>query len=66
MGNPKMAPCPKCKTADYLAVYKYDSGRQYVECAKPGCSFYRGPGSGSIRGAIKLHNAQCLAGRQAS
>lgn len=58
--NPKMKPCPHCGTADYLAVYKYDSGWQYVECDNAKCTgnFYRGPGEGSIRQAIKSHNAK--------
>ncbi len=53
--NPKMKPCPNCGKDDYLAVYKYDSGWQYVECDNGGC-WYRGPGAGSIRAAIKSHN----------
>lgn len=60
--NQKMKPCPLCGTADFLAVYKYDSGWQYVECDNPACvkdGFYRGPGEGSIRQAIKSHNAAC-------
>lgn len=59
MTAPKMKPCPKCETADHLSVYKYDSGWQYVECDGPGC-WHRGPGSGSIIGAIKLHNASVV------
>lgn len=53
--NPKIKPCPKCKSAEFLSVYKYDSGWQYVECDYRGC-WYRGPGEGSIRQAIKSHN----------
>jgi hypothetical protein len=56
--NPKMKPCPKCKSAEYLAVYKYDSGWCHVECDRPTCNFYLGPGEGSIRQAIKAHNAK--------
>lgn len=55
--NPKIAPCPKCNTTDYLAVYKYDGGAQHVECDR---CFYLGPPSGSVRGAIKLHNEDAL------
>lgn len=59
--NPKMKPCPHCGTADYLDVYKYDSGWCYVECDNAKCTgnFYRGPGEGSVRQAIKSHNAKC-------
>lgn len=60
--NQKMKPCPKCNTADYLAVYKYDSGWQYVECDNAACKgFYRGPGEGSTRQAIKSHNERSVA-----
>jgi Zn ribbon nucleic-acid-binding protein len=55
MTNPKMKPCPKCDSADALAVYKYDNGWQHVEC--DGC-FYLGPGSGNRRDAIRLHNSE--------
>lgn len=55
MAYPKMKPCPKCNSADCLAVYTYDSGNRYVECDNRGC-WYRGPGEGSIRAAIKSHN----------
>ncbi len=53
--SPKMKPCPSCETADYLAVYTYDSGWRYVECTM--CDYF-GPGEGSIRQAIKQHNAR--------
>jgi hypothetical protein len=56
MTNPKIKPCPLCKS-EHVGVYKYDSGWQYVECDGPGC-WYRGPGDGSIKGAIKAHNAK--------
>lgn len=52
MSYQKIRPCPKCGSEN-LSVYKYDSGRQYVECNS---CWYRGPGEGSIRAAIKLHN----------
>lgn len=58
--NPKMAPCPNCKTADYLGVYSYESGTRRVECDHHGC-WYIGPREGSIRQAIKSHNAKCAA-----
>jgi Zn ribbon nucleic-acid-binding protein len=51
--NPKMKPCPKCGTDEWLDVYKYDNGWQHVECDK---CFYLGPGEGSVRQAIKSHN----------
>ncbi len=57
--NPKMKPCPLCDEPDALAVYKYDSGWQYVECdGDGGRCWYRGPGEGSTRAAIKSHNAK--------
>lgn len=52
--DPKMKPCPRCKSDEHLAVYKYDHGGQHVEC--DGC-FYLGPCEGSRRQAIKSHNA---------
>jgi Zn ribbon nucleic-acid-binding protein len=59
--NPKMKACPKCGLTDFLAVYDYD-GWKHVECdngfntsASP--CLYLGPGEGSIRQAIKSHNA---------
>lgn len=54
MSNPKIKPCPRCKS-DFVTVYKYESGWRYVECDARGCS-YRGPGEGSIKQAIKSHN----------
>jgi Zn ribbon nucleic-acid-binding protein len=56
--NPKMAPCPTCKTDAYLAVYSYDSGGRHVECDK---CFYLGPAEGSVRQAIKSHNERVAA-----
>ncbi len=56
--NPKMKPCAKCETVDHLAVYSYDHGGKHVECTK--CN-YLGPCSGSVRGAIKLHNERMAA-----
>lgn len=53
MTNPKIRPCPECKTADTIFVYRYDNGWRHVECDK---CFYLGPGEGSIRQAIKSHN----------
>jgi len=52
MTNPKIKPCPKCGCG--LSVYKYDSGWCYVECNN---CFYLGPGEGSVKQAIKSHNA---------
>jgi uncharacterized metal-binding protein (TIGR02443 family) len=55
----KMAPCPNCKSDESLAVYRYESGWQHVECNK---CWYLGPGEGSTKAAIKSHNAAALAG----
>lgn len=65
--NPKIKPCPKCGSTQ-MDVYKYDSGWVYVECnngfnvmrngVNQFCG-YRGPGTGSIRWAIKEHNKEC-------
>lgn len=59
--NQKIKPCPECGSTQ-MNVYKYDSGWCYVECdggfnARPHCG-YRGPGEGSVRWAIKAHNAK--------
>ena len=51
--DPKLKPCPTCKTTDNLAVYKYEHGWQHVECDK---CFKLGPGEGSRRQAIKSWN----------
>jgi hypothetical protein len=54
--NPKMKPCPRCGSAEHLAVYSYEtSGARHVECDNGTCQ-YLGPGEGSIRAAIKAHN----------
>ena len=53
----KLAPCPNCKTDEHLAVYKYDSGWQHVECDK---CFYLGPGEGKKEQAIQSHNQQFI------
>lgn len=53
----KLAPCPNCKTDDNLAVYKYDSGWQHVECDK---CFYLGPGEGTKAQAMTSHNQQFI------
>ena len=57
--DPKIAPCPKYKTDESMAVYLYgDSGNTYhVECDR---YMYLGPGEGSRRKAIKSHNAKAL------
>lgn len=52
---PKMRPCPRCDSAEGLAVYRYDNGARHVECDNGGCQ-YLGPGEGSIRAAIRVHN----------
>ena len=57
---PKMEPCPRCQSSEYLAVYTYDSGGRHVECNQ---CFYLGPAEGSIRQAVKSHNE--FAGRTA-
>jgi len=59
MTAPKIKPCPLCNS-DNVSVYKYESGWQYVECDGNGC-WYRGPGEGSIKNAIKSHNERALA-----
>ena len=51
----KIAPCPTCKSDEYIAVYTYENGWRHVECTK--CN-YLGPGEGSIRQAINSHNAR--------
>lgn len=55
--NPKMKPCPRCGSTENLSVCKYDNGWRHVECESWGCT-YLGPGEGSIRAAIKEHNAR--------
>jgi uncharacterized metal-binding protein (TIGR02443 family) len=52
-----MNPCPKCGVDDDLTVYTYDNGWRHVECLK--CN-YLGPGEGSIKAAIKSHNAKSV------
>lgn len=54
MSNPKIKPCPNCHDYNRIVVYKYDSGWCHVECTK--CNYF-GPGEGSIKAAIKSHNA---------
>jgi Zn ribbon nucleic-acid-binding protein len=62
--NPKMQPCPRCGSADHLAVYSYETSHaRHVECDK---CFYLGPGEGSIRAAIKAHNERALAKAKAA
>lgn len=64
--NPKIKPCPTCGSTD-VSVYKYDGGWVYVECnngfnvminGRNQLCGYRGPASGSVRWAIKLHNEE--------
>ena len=52
--NPKIKPCPRCGTTDDISVYSYENGWKHVECDK---CHYLGPGEGSVRQAIKSHNA---------
>lgn len=54
MTPPKIKPCKKCNTDEHIGVYKYENGVVHVEC--DGCH-YLGAGSGSVIGAIRLHNA---------
>lgn len=54
MTNPKIKPCPNCKTGDHVSVWTYDNGGRHVECDR---CHYLGPCGASIRWAIKLHNA---------
>lgn len=49
----KLKPCPGCGTAEHLAIYKYESGWQHVECDR---CYYFGPGEGSKILAAKSHN----------
>lgn len=53
----KLKPCKNCKTDEGLAIFKYESGCQHVECVR--CN-YLGPGSGSVAGAAKLHNEKVI------
>lgn len=56
--HPTMLPCAKCHTPEYLDIYQYETSlMKHVECDK---CFYLGPGSGSVRGAIQLHNARMI------
>lgn len=57
MTYPKMKPCPECGSDRHLAVFAYDNGWRHVECDSDDCR-YLGPGEGSIRAAIKAHNAK--------
>lgn len=62
MTNQKIKACPDCgRAGEELTVYKYDSGWKHVEC--DGC-YYFGPGEGSIRQAIKSHNARIVANQR--
>lgn len=53
MTAPKIKPCPKCGTDEFIGVYSYENGWKHVECDK---CFYLGPGEGSKLSAIKSHN----------
>ncbi len=59
MTNPRIKPCPKCQSADYIGVARYDSGSRRVECDNTGCN-YIGPCEGSVRLAIKGHNDRVI------
>ena len=63
----KKLPCPICGLTDFLAVYKYDGGSNYVECnngfnsnptppATKACMYRSWPAATSRRYAIKFHN----------
>ncbi len=54
MTNPKIKPCPQCRSDEHMAIYTYESGWRHVECDK---CYYLGPGEGSKLAAIKSHNA---------
>ena len=54
MAYPKIKPCPKCESDQYIAVTRYDNGARHVECDK---CFHLGPGAGSALEAIRAHNA---------
>jgi Zn ribbon nucleic-acid-binding protein len=51
----ELLPCPTCKTADYLGVYKYENGWLHIECDK---CFYMGEGFGNKKQAIKAWNTR--------
>lgn len=55
MTAPKMKPCAKCKTTDYLAIYTYDHGGRRVECVK--CNYMSHAYTSKI-GAIRAHNIE--------
>jgi Zn ribbon nucleic-acid-binding protein len=57
MTNPKIKPCPNCRSIEFVTVYTYFSGWRHVECIK--CNYF-GPGEGSIRAAIKSHNERAV------
>lgn len=66
MRYPKMKPCPKCGSAAYLDVHKYDNGWIHVECdngfnTANHCG-YLGPGEGSVWQAIASHNVRSCSG----
>lgn len=54
---PKLAPCPKCKTDENLAIFTYENGWRHVECN--GC-WALGPGEGSQRQAALSWNKRAL------
>lgn len=55
MPYPRKQPCPNCKSAADLDVFKYGHVWFHVECR---CG-YLGPGEGSTTQAIKSHNERC-------
>lgn len=55
MTAPKMKPCAKCKTANYLAIYIYEHGGRRVECEK--CNYMSHAYTSKI-GAVRAHNAE--------
>lgn len=57
MTYPKMKPCPKCKSADDIAVCTYESGWSRVECDKCGGIFSC---EGRKLDAIRKHNSHAF------
>ena len=53
MTRPKMKPCPKCGTDEFLGLYTYESGWSRVECDKCDTIFSC---EGTKLLAVKSHN----------
>lgn len=58
MTYPKIKPCPKCNSDDYIAVYTYESGWSRVECDKCHGIFSC---EGRKLDAIREHNSRAVA-----